>query len=68
MGRVDFQRVLFLRAGGNYCMPPPKIDPNKTMHAESAGHIPSLEALYSVGSRVSHELADHWDEHGSKIP
>jgi purine nucleoside permease len=68
MGKVDFQRVLFLRTGGNYCMPPPRKDPNSSMHAESAGHIPCLEALYRVGSRVSHELAAHWDKYAGTTP
>jgi purine nucleoside permease len=68
MGRVDFKRVLFLRSGGNYCMPPPKEDTNLSMHAESPAHIPSLEALYAVGSQVLHELAGHWDVYADKVP
>jgi purine nucleoside permease len=61
MGRVDFQRVLFLRTASNYCMQAPRQDVNKSLHSEYAGYLPSLEAAYRVGSRVTHELAAHGD-------
>jgi purine nucleoside permease len=61
MGRADFQRVLFLRTASNYCMQAPRQDVNKSLHSEYAGYMPSLEAAYRVGSRVSHELTAHWD-------
>jgi purine nucleoside permease len=32
MGRVDFQRVLFLRTASNYCMQAPRQDVNKSLH------------------------------------
>jgi purine nucleoside permease len=68
MGRVDFQRVLFLRTASNYCMQAPKQDVSKSLHSEYAGYIPSLEAAYRVGSRVTHELAAHWGEYRDKAP
>ena len=68
MGLVDFQRVLFLRTASNYCMQAPKQDVNKSLHSEYAGYIPSLEAAYRVGSRVTHELAAHWGEYRDKSP
>ena len=68
MGRVDFQRVLFLRTGSNYCMQAPKQDVNASLHAEYAGYIPSLEAAYRVGSRVTHELAAHWSVYRDNAP
>jgi purine nucleoside permease len=68
MGRVDFQRVLFLRTASNYCMQAPKQDVNKSLHSEYAGYIPALEAAYRVGSRVTHELAAHWGEYRDKSP
>jgi purine nucleoside permease len=68
MGMVDFQRVMFLRTGSNYCMQAPDQDVNKSLHAEYAGYLPSLEAAYRVGSRVTHELAEHWDAYRDKIP
>jgi purine nucleoside permease len=68
MGRVDFQRVLFLRTASNYCMQAPMQDVNKSLHAEYAGYIPSLEAAYRVGSRVTHELAAHWSQYRDRAP
>jgi purine nucleoside permease len=68
MGRVDFQRVLFLRTASNYCMPAPAQDVNQSLHSEYAGYLPSLEAAYRVGSRVTHELAAHWDRFRDRAP
>ena len=68
MGRVDFQRVLFLRTASNYCMQAPSQDVSKSLHAEYAGFIPSLEAAYRVGSQVTHELAAHWQQYGDTPP
>jgi purine nucleoside permease len=68
MGLVDFQRVLFLRTASNYCMQAPSQDVNKSLHSEYAGYLPSLEAAYRVGSRVTHELAAHWDRYRDTPP
>jgi purine nucleoside permease len=68
MGRVDFQRVMFLRTGSNYCMPAPGMDVNRSMHEEYDGYIPSLEAAYRVGSKVLHELAGNWDKYRDNLP
>jgi len=68
MGKVDFQRVLFLRTGSNYCMQPPQMDVNKSLHEEYDGYIPSLEAAYRVGSKALHELAGNWDKYRDAIP
>ncbi|MGA7726967.1 MAG: purine nucleoside permease [Opitutaceae bacterium] len=68
MGRVDFQRVLFLRTASNYCMQAPKEEVNKSLHSEYAGYLPSLEAAYRVGSRVTHELTAQWDTYREKTP
>jgi purine nucleoside permease len=68
MGKVDFQRVLFLRTASNYCEPAPTQDINASLHAEYAGYLPSLEAAYRVGSAVTHELAAHWDRYRDQAP
>jgi len=68
MGRMDFQRVLFLRTASNYSMQPPGMDVDKSMHEINSGYLPSLEAAYRVGSPVVHELADHWDKYRDAIP
>jgi purine nucleoside permease len=68
MGRVDFQRVLFLRTASNYCMQAPSREANGSLHSEYAGYIPALEAAYRVGSRVTRELAAHWDRYRDNPP
>jgi purine nucleoside permease len=68
MGKVDFQRVMFLRTGSNYCTPAPGMDVNKSLHEEYDGFIPSLEAAYRVGSPVVHELAGNWAKYRDSIP
>jgi purine nucleoside permease len=68
MGKVDFQRVLFLRTGSNYTMPAPSITVNQSLQAEYQGFIPALEAAYRVGSRVSRELTGHWQAYEASTP
>jgi len=68
MGKVDFQRVMFLRTGSNYCLQPPQMDVNQSMHEEYDGYLPSLEAAYRVGSQVVHELAGNWDKYRDGMP
>jgi purine nucleoside permease len=61
MGRVDFQRVMVLRTGSNYCMQAPGMSVNDSLHNEYTGYIASLEAAYRTGSTVVHELVRNWD-------
>jgi purine nucleoside permease len=60
MGRVDFQRVLFLRTGSNFSMPPTGQSAADSMVAEYAGMLPALEAAYRVGSPVVQALVQGW--------
>jgi purine nucleoside permease len=68
MGRVNFQRVLFLRTGSNYCMQAPRQDVSQSLHEAYDGYLPSLEAAYRVGSRVTREIAGHWDAYRDASP
>jgi purine nucleoside permease len=68
MGKVDFQRVLFLRTASNYCEQPPGMTVNQSLHEAYAGYLSSLEAAYRVGSKVARELAGNWDKYGDTIP
>jgi purine nucleoside permease len=68
MGKVDFQRVLFLRTGSNFCLPPPGETAAESMTSEYAGMIPALEAAYRTGSPVLHELENNWDNHFKTTP
>lgn len=56
MNKVDFQRVLFLRTGSNFCLPHSGQSAVDSMTSEYAGNVPALEAAYRAGSVVLHEL------------
>lgn len=68
MGRVDFQRVLVLRTGSNFSMPPAGQSASESMVAEYAGMIPALEAAHRVGSPIVHEIVKHWAEFEHESP
>jgi purine nucleoside permease len=66
--RVDFQRVLFLRTGSNFSMPPAGQTAAESMVSEYAGMIPALEAAYRVGSPVVHTLVADWTRYATQLP
>lgn len=68
MGRVDFQRVLFLRTGSNFSEPPAGQSAAASMVEEYAGEIPALEAAHRVGSPVVRALLAHWDRYENETP
>ena len=71
IGRADKDRVLVLRAGSNYSMPPPGVAPADYLLRENegyAGMAASLESLYRVGSKVVDELLTHWPRYEKTIP
>jgi purine nucleoside permease len=66
--RVDFQRVLFLRTGSNFSMPPAGQRAADSMVEEYHGMLPALEAAYRVGSPVVHALLKDWATYSVKPP
>lgn len=68
LGKVDFQRVLFLRTGSNFSMPPAGQTAAESMVAEYAGMVPALEAAYRTGSPVVHALVADWPRYAERIP
>ena len=70
-GRVNYNRLMVLRAGSNYTMPPPGVSAYDNLMAENK-HYSGLEAavenLYTVGSKVVDELLDHWDQYENAPP
>ena len=71
VGRADRNRVLVLRAGSNFTMPPPGTDPATYLLRENqgyAGMTAALESLYAVGGKVVDELTMHWDRYGAAPP
>ena len=71
LGRVDKGRLLILRTGSNFTVPPPGVSPEKSLFenlASSPGYLPALEANYQVGSVVTGELLKHWEQYENQIP
>lgn len=68
MGRVDFQRVLVLRTGSNFTMPPEGETAASSMVAEYAGMLPALEAAHRAGSKVVHALVAGWETYRDTPP
>jgi purine nucleoside permease len=71
-GRVDFNRVLVLRAVSNYDREPPGTTVADSLKAMVSGnysaYFPALEAAQLVGDKVVRELIAHWAEHEAAIP
>ena len=68
MGRVDFQRVLILRTGSNFSMPPTGQSAAASMVEEYQGMLPALESAYRVGSPVVHALLKDWRRYEKQLP
>jgi purine nucleoside permease len=70
-GRVDLDRVLVLRTGSNYTMPPPGVGAAENLLAENEGYAgldAALEAAYRVGSRVIDTLLSDWARYAERTP
>ncbi len=68
LGKVDFNRVLFLRTGSNFCTPHPGQKASESMTEEYSGMLPALEAAHAVGSRVVREITSNWTQYEKNIP
>jgi purine nucleoside permease len=69
MHRVDQRRVMVLRTGSNFCIPPPGHTAVESVNAPSyVGMRISLESGWLVGSTVLHYLLAHWDVTATRIP
>lgn len=69
--RVDFNRVLVLRTASNYSMQPSTEEAAIGAQEKKGAYVawmPALEAAWRVGSKVVHELADHWDKYRDQTP
>lgn len=71
VGRADRDRVMVLRAGSNFTMPPPGVPAAEYLLRENEGYAgmhAALESLYLVGSRVVDELLGNWARYGKVTP
>jgi purine nucleoside permease len=71
IGRADPARLLVLRTGSNYSMPPAGGDAVGSLIAEASGLSalqPSLDAAFTVGTRVVDALSSGWATYRDNIP
>lgn len=71
--KIDLNRVLVLRTGSNYSMPGSTMTAIESLTHEIGenlypGLVPSLEAVYRVGSVVIHEILEHWEQYEKTMP
>jgi purine nucleoside permease len=67
-GKVDWQRVLYLRAGSNFSMPPAGRSAAASMVAEYQGMRPALEATHKTGTAVVRALLADWARYEKTLP
>ncbi|WP_231627578.1 purine nucleoside permease [Novosphingobium sp. AAP1] len=71
IGRADRNRVMVLRGASNFTMPPPGVAPADYLLKENnnySGMRASLEALYTVGSKVVDTLLADWPRYAKAPP
>ena len=68
LGKVDWNRVLFLRTGSDFAFAAPGKTAQENLNSGFPGYIPALEAAHGVGSRVLHELVANWSTYETSIP
>jgi purine nucleoside permease len=71
-GRVDWQRVMVLRAVSNFDRQPRDMSAAESLAHQRVGtysaYLPSLEAAYTVGHVVVTEFLTHWTRYASATP
>jgi len=71
-GRVDLARVLDLRTGSDFTIPPKGTPPADLLKSEATGnyaaYAEAIENAYRVGSPVVRELAQHWPLYRKTVP
>jgi len=71
LGVADYDRLMVLRSGSNFTMPPPGVTAAEYLLRENegyAGMTASLESLYAVGSVVIDELLGDWARYSVQVP
>ena len=69
--RVNKDRLMVLRAGSNYTMPPPGVSAAENLLQENEGYAgleAALESLYIVGSVVIDQLLGDWPHYADHTP
>jgi purine nucleoside permease len=71
-GRVDLGRVLDLRTGSDFCLPPRGTSAPDFLKSEATGnyaaYAEAIENAYRVANPVVRELAQHWPRYRQTVP
>jgi purine nucleoside permease len=70
---IDFNRVLVLRSGSDFTVPPTGKTPYDLLLQDAtgvgySGFIESLADVYLAGASVVNEIADHWGKYKDTVP
>lgn len=68
---VDTQRVMMIRGGSNYTMPPPGVSAAENLLKENDGYSglnASLETIYLAGGKVVDTLLGDWSVYSEHLP
>lgn len=71
MGRADARRLMVLRTGSNYTIPPAGKDAAQSLSAEAmelSALRPSVDAAFKLGSQVVDEIAGNWPHYRDTVP
>jgi purine nucleoside permease len=70
-GRIDGKRILVLRTVSNFDRQPRGMTAAESLATQRigkySGYLPSLEAAYTVGHVVVHELLAHWPQYAETV-
>ncbi len=71
-GRVDWNRIMVLRAVSNFDQQPKGMTATDSLAHQRIGsysaYLPSLESAYTVGHAVVNELLTHWPKYSTATP
>ncbi|OAG78307.1 Purine nucleoside permease [Acetobacter malorum] len=67
-GAIDPQRIMVLRSGSNFSMPPPHMSITQSMGDEGPGQVVAFDNNERAGAPVIAELVAHWDRYRTHIP
>lgn len=68
LGDIDPARVMVLRSGSNFSMPPPGVSITQSMGDEGPGQALAFDNNERAGAPVIAELVAHWDHYRDHIP
>lgn len=68
LGYVDLNRVMVLRSGSNFDMPPPGVPITESIGDEAPGQKLAFDNNERAGEPVVHELIAHWATYRTHIP